>query len=126
MWRYGSLIFRHTSSLSQNRMPYFRGVGACSHIMTVEPQIGDIGSRSDPTLHHRIALLRPLPVRRGSVVVRIPGWHADDLASIAGPGLLYVRCKNMALNIRDCVNLCISDDTLQADGPFYMVLMPGE
>ena len=54
--------------------------------MTVEPQIGAIGSRSDPTLHHRIALLRPLAERRGSEVIGIPAWHAGDLGSIAGHG----------------------------------------
>ena len=35
--------------------------------MTVEPQIGVIGSRSDPSWHHRIARFRPLTGRRGSV-----------------------------------------------------------
>ena len=28
--------------------------------------------------------------------------------------------------IRDCVSLCISDETLKAVGPFYLVSMPGE
>ena len=32
----------------------------------------------------------------------------------------------MALYIRDCVSLCLSDDTLKAVGPFYLVSMPGE
>ena len=36
------------------------------------------------------------------------------------------RCKNLALYIRDCVSLCLSDETLQAVGPFYLVSMPGE
>ena len=39
----------------------------------------------------------------------------------------YIRCKNLALNIsRDCVSLCLSEDTLKAIGPFYLVSMPGE
>ena len=37
-----------------------------------------------------------------------------------------VRCKNLALNIRDCVSRCLSDETLKAVGPFYLVSMPGE
>ena len=32
----------------------------------------------------------------------------------------------MALNIRDCESLCLSDETVKAVGPFYMVSMPGE
>ena len=37
-----------------------------------------------------------------------------------------IRCKNLALYIRDCVSLCLSDETLKAAGPFYLVSMPGE
>ena len=47
--------------------------------------------------------------------VRFP----DQAASI-------IRCKNLALYIRDCVSLCLSDETLKAVGPFYLVSMPGE
>ena len=43
-----------------------------------------------------------------------PGWEA-----------VIIRCKNLALYIRDCESLCLSDDTLKAVGPFYMVSMPG-
>ena len=32
----------------------------------------------------------------------------------------------MALNIRDCVSLCLSDEKLKAAGPFYRVSMPGK
>ena len=32
-----------------------------------------------------------------------------------------IRCKNLALYIRDCVSLCLSDETLTAVGPFYLV-----
>ena len=35
-------------------------------------------------------------------------------------------CKNLALYIRDCESLCLSDETLKAVGPFYLVSMPGE
>ena len=34
--------------------------------------------------------------------------------------------NNLAVYIRDCVSLCLSDETLKAVGPFYMVSMPGE
>ena len=32
----------------------------------------------------------------------------------------------MALYIRDCESLCLSDETLKAVDPFYLVAMPGE
>ena len=32
----------------------------------------------------------------------------------------------MALYIGDCVSLCLSDDTLKAVGPFYLVSIPWE
>ena len=35
--------------------------------------------------------------------------------------MLYFTCKNLALNIIDCVSLCLSDVTLKAVGPFYLV-----
>ena len=35
-------------------------------------------------------------------------------------------CKNLALYIRDCESLCLSDETVKAVGPFYQVSMPGE
>ena len=34
--------------------------------------------------------------------------------------------KNLALNIRDCVSLCLSEETVKAVGPFYLVSMSGE
>ena len=34
-------------------------------------------------------------------------------------------CKNLALYIRNCESLCLSDETLKAVGP-YVVSMPGE
>ena len=34
--------------------------------------------------------------------------------------------KNLALNIRDCVSLCLLEETLKAVGLFYLVTMPGE
>ena len=37
-----------------------------------------------------------------------------------------IMCENLARYIRDCVYLCLSDDTLKAVGPFYLVSMPGE
>ena len=55
-----------------------------------------------------------------------PAWHAGDLGSIPGPDMLYFRRKNLALNIRDCAYLCLSDETLKAVGPFYLVSTPRE
>ena len=37
-----------------------------------------------------------------------------------------IRCKNLAVNIRYCLSLCLSKDTLEAVGPFYLVSMPEE
>ena len=39
--------------------------------------------------------------------VQFPGWEAR-----------IIRCKNLALYIRDCESLCLSDETLKAVGPF--------
>ena len=38
--------------------------------------------------------------------VSTPAWHDDDLRSIpCSDQACYIRCKNLALNIRDCVSL---------------------
>ena len=34
---------------------------------------------------------------------------------------IIIRCKNLALYIRDCESLCLSDETVKAVGPFYLV-----
>ena len=52
--------------------------------------------------------------------------HASSPGSLPGLGDNYSRCKNMALYIRDCESLCLSDETVKTVGPFYMVSMPGE
>ena len=39
------------------------------------------------------------------MVVSTSVCHAVDLGSMPGPDMLYFRCKNLALNIRDCVTL---------------------
>ena len=44
--------------------------------------------------------------------VQSPGWEAR-----------IIRCKNLALYIRDCESLGLSDETLKAVGPFYLVSM---
>ena len=36
------------------------------------------------------------------------------------------RDISSALYNKDCVSLCLSDETLKAVGPFYLVSMPGE
>ena len=49
------------------------------------------------------------------------------VGSTPGPGTWHVvRRKNPALNIRDCVSLCLSHEPLKAVGPFYLVSMPGD
>ena len=58
------------------------------------------------------------------VVVSTPACHAADRGSIPRPGMF--RCKNLALNIRDCLSLCLSENTLKAVSPFYLVSIPGE
>ena len=52
--------------------------------------------------------------------------HASGPGSPPGLGEYYSRCKNLALYIRDCEYLCLSDETVKAVGPFYLVSMPGE
>ncbi len=39
---------------------------------------------------------------------------------------VIIRCKNLALYIRDCSSQFLSDETLKAVGPFYLVSTPGE
>ena len=60
-------------------------------------------------------------MRRGPVVGRSL-WTRP--ARVQSPG--WDLCKNLALYIRDCESLCLSDETLKAVGPFYLVSMPGE
>ena len=61
-------------------------------------------------------------------MVSTPAYHAADRGS--NPARTrrdyLLACKNLALYIRDCVSLCLSDETLKAVGPFYLVSMPGE
>ena len=52
--------------------------------------------------------------------------HASSPGSRHGLGEYYSRCKNLALYIRDCESLCLSDETVKVVGPFYLVSMPGE
>ena len=59
-------------------------------------------------------------------VVRTLAYHAASLGSIPGKAASIIRCKNLALYSIDCVSLCLSDETLKAVGPFYLVSMPGE
>ena len=62
-----------------------------------------------------------------SVVVRTSTWHAVFWDSIpCSDQACYIMCKNPALDIRDCVSVCLSEETLKAVGPFSLVSMPGE
>ena len=38
-------------------------------------------------------------------MVNTSAWHTVVRGSILGPGMLYVTCKNLAVNISDCVSL---------------------
>ena len=75
----------------------------------------------------KIPHIAPLP-ERGAVVQ----WLARSL--ITRPARVQfqdqeariIRCKNLALYIRDCESLCLSDETLKAVGHFYLVSMPAE
>ena len=64
--------------------------------------------------------------RCGSVVVSRLALHAGYLGSNPRPGMLYFRCKNRTLNFGDCVSMRLSDETLKAVGPSYLVTMKGE
>ena len=57
---------------------------------------------------------------------RTHALHASHPGSPPGLGEYYSRCKNMALYIRDCESLCLSDETVKTVVPFYLVSMPGE
>ena len=60
-------------------------------------------------------------------VVSTSTWHTAVWGSIpCSDQAWYIRCKNLSLNIIDCVSLCLSGDTLKAVGPFYLVSMLGE
>ena len=64
--------------------------------------------------------------RRRGPVVRCSLWTRP--ARVQSPGWDIIRCKNLALYIRDCESLCLSDETLKVVGvgPFYLVSVPGE
>ena len=57
---------------------------------------------------------------------RTHALHASSPGSLPELGEYYSRCKNLALYIRDCESLCLSNETVKAVGPFYLVSMPGE
>ena len=70
--------------------------------------------------------------RRGSVVVNPSAWHAagwwfdSRTRRLPDQACFIIRCKNLALNIIDCLSLCLSEETLKAVVHFYLVSMPGE
>ena len=67
-------------------------------------------------------VMRP---KRGAVVQWLARPLVTPAARVRAPDHI-IRCKNLVLYIRDCVSLCLSDETLKAVGPFYLVSMPGE
>ena len=60
--------------------------------------------------------------RRGPVVGRSL-WTRP--ARVQSPGWDIIGVKTW-LSTLEIVNLCLSDETLKAVGPFYLVSMPGE
>ena len=77
-------------------------------------------------------LLRIVPPmsQRGAVSPVVGRSLITRPARVQFPGLeaIIIRCKTWlsTLYIRDCESLCLSDATIKAVGPFYMVSMPGE
>ena len=64
---------------------------------------------------------------RGSLMVSTTACHARGRRFAHRTGnMTILGVKKLALHIRDCVSLCLSDETLKAVGPFYLVSMPGE
>ena len=64
---------------------------------------------------------------RGDIVVSTPAWHASVRGSIpCSDQAYYIWYKNLALNIRDFIHLCLSEETLKEVGPFYLVSIQGE
>ena len=62
-------------------------------------------------------------------MVSTTAWHVVFRGSILGPGMLYFRCKNLALDIRDCVSLVGHDSSvvgtqLQNFGMFVYPTLP--
>ena len=65
-------------------------------------------------------------IARGAVVQWLGCSLSTRPARVQFPGGDTIRCKTLALYIRDCESLGLSDKTLKAVGPFYLVSMPGE
>ena len=63
--------------------------------------------------------------RRGSAVVSTSACHAGGPGSRPGPGTL-LGVKTWLSTLEIVYLLCLSDETLKAVGPFYLVSMPGE
>ena len=59
-------------------------------------------------------------------MVRTLAYHAAARVRSPGCEARIIRCKNLALYIRDCESLCLSGETLKSVGPFDLVSMPGE
>ena len=60
-------------------------------------------------------------------MVSTSAWHIAVVRLPDQVGLCsIIRCKNLALNIINCLSLCLSEETLKAVGHFYLVSTPGE
>ena len=61
-----------------------------------------------------------------SAYVVVSGYERSLMFDPRSDRACYIWCKNLALNNRDCLSLCLLEETLKAVGPFYLVSMPGE
>ena len=60
-------------------------------------------------------------------MVSTTACHAGGRCVTSWAGnMTLLGVKNLALYVRECVSLCLSDETIKAVGPFYLVSMPGE
>ena len=98
-----------------------------------------IGSNIMKWLQHIIFVQEPFSycdrITDKTLPILIPMENVRSVAACGNPyrpmyipaqACDIIRCKNLALNIRDCLYLCLSEETLKAVGPFYLVSMPGE
>ena len=89
------------------------------------PIINLKGAFFEPTVGLRQNLERIASERRRGPVVGHSLWTRP--ARVQSPWeAIIIRCTNLALDIIDCESLCLSDETVKAVGPFYLVSMPGE
>ena len=80
--------------------------------------------------HTLVHLYQPFPV---SIVVSIPACHAGDRGSIPRRGGTFFSLMRPPAAVFETYAIlftlhcfCLSEETLKAGGPFYLVSIPGE